>query len=257
MNSLFDSLPTWAIGLGLFLACCLASELGGLRRRRLPSPGETIYATSAAVSLLALMIGFTFSVALNRYEARRELVVEEAAALTSLWERVQFQPAAERAAMSAIVRDYTDQRLRYFQQGTPTDRRRAADHAANALQERLWTTARQLSAGPNPPLVTRMLVEGLTRVDDASWRRESIGREHIPLLVIDLLALFAIVTAASLGYTGAAHRLVSRRTNIAFFLLVASSIFLVLDLDRPRTGVVLVSQQPMLELQARLAAIAL
>lgn len=249
MNSLLDTLPIFVIGPCLLVALCLLAEIAGRFRRRRSVDGETGYAASAAVSLLALLVSFTFSVALNRYDNRRDLVVEEAAAIGMVWQRAKLFREPTRGTAEATLRRYIDVRLDYFQRDRQTDRTRPSDAAGRELRLSLWAVADDMNAQNVQPLVTRALIDALTRMDDAAARRESIAREHIPLLVIDMLAMFSLIVAALLGYTGAVHGRVTRAANWAFFVLVTLAIMLVLDLDRPRTGLVTVSQLPMLELE--------
>ncbi|WP_426168454.1 hypothetical protein [Sandarakinorhabdus sp. DWP1-3-1] len=250
MNSLIDILPIEIIGPGLFLALCLVAEVAGRFRRRRALGGETGYAASAAVSLLALLVSFTFSVALNRYDGRRDLVVEEAAAIGMVWQRAKLLREPTESEVKASLGRYIDGRLDYFQRDRQTDRTRPTDAAGRSVRLSLWNVADRLNTAGDQPLTTRALVDALTRMDDAAARRESMAREHIPLLVMDMLAMFTLIVAAILGYTGAVHGHVTRMANWAFFVLVTLAIVLVLDLDRPRTGLITVSQLPMLELEA-------
>lgn len=253
LNALLDSLPIWAI-LPLLLGVLVLAELSGaVLRQRLDTSAETFYSTSAAISLLALLIGFTFSVALNRYDTRRDLVVEEAGAITMMWQRIQMETEPQRGAMSLFVRAYVDERLRYFEENVTVDRRRAADIAADAMMTELWMHARAMNEADVRPMMTRALIDALTRVDDAAWRREAAAREHIPQLVMDLLVLFSVMTAAIIGYTTATRRRVNQIPNVAFLVLLTLAFAMVIDLDRPRAGLVQVSQQPMIELRGDIA----
>jgi hypothetical protein len=119
--------------------------------------------------------------------------------------------------------------------------------------DRMWHYARAMNEADQRPLMTRALIDALTRVDDAAWRREAAAREHIPQLVMDLLVLFSVMTAAIIGYTTATRRRVNQIPNIGFLLLLTLAFGMVLDLDRPRSGLVQVSQQPMIELRGDLA----
>ncbi|MGL4541950.1 MAG: hypothetical protein ACRCUI_05530 [Polymorphobacter sp.] len=254
VHSFVDVTPIWAIGALLLTMIGLATTLGGKLRARVAINVDSFPATSASVTMLSLLIGFTFSVALNRYDTRRDLVVEEAAALTMVWERARLEPTETRDRIQPLVQQYLAQRLAYFQHGVVVDRQRAADVVAEDVQNKLWGIANQLVVTDTRPLITRALLDAMTRVDDAAWRRESAAREHIPLLVIDLLVLFSLITAAIIGYSTGSQQKVNRPINIAFFTLLTLAILMVLDLDRPRSGLVRVSQQPMIDLQADMAA---
>ena len=248
INSLIDTLPIHIIASLLFLFLVLVAELGSYRRRKRGLGNETVYAATAAVSLLALMISFTFSVALNRYDTRRELVVEEATAIQMAWQRAKLVGEPTRSSVEETLGRYVDQRLRYFQQDRLTDRSRPSDQIGRSLRQELWADADAANNAAVQPLLARGLVDAFGRIDDVAAKRESMAREHIPLLVIDLLVLFSLIAAAMLGYTSAVQDGVNRVANWAFFLLITLAITLVLDLDRPRTGMVIVSQLPMQEL---------
>jgi hypothetical protein len=248
MSAAINLLPGWVIAILLFGLLWAASLAGNRLRDRRGYTNETSYATSAAVSLLVLLIGFTFSLALNRYDSRRALVVDETAAIFTVWERLPMERQPERAAMMKLMRDYADQRLAYFTYGIDLDHQLRADEAADALMDRMWVIVRRMAETNTQPVMTRMMMDNLGKIDDVAWRREDMARAHIPFVVIDLLVIFSLLTAASMGFSGPRDRRV-HPTHLIFFALNSAAIMLVLDLDRPRTGLVLVSQRPMVELQ--------
>jgi hypothetical protein len=253
MATLISIMPGWLIAILLFTLLVLASEVGSRLRRRLNTSGETIYAASAAVSLLVLLIGFTFSLSLNRYDTRRDLAVEEAAAIYSLWQRLPLIAAPAGPKLAQLTRGYAEQRLDYFTRGIDHDQALRADRAGDIIVERMWNLVRGLTEKETTPLIARMLMDNLTRIDDAAWRRETMAREHIPYFVLDLLVIFALMTATSLGVVGPPGRRV-HVTHVIFFGLTAAAIVLLVDLDRPRTGLVLVSQRPLVEVLAVMTA---
>jgi hypothetical protein len=102
-------------------------------------------------------------------------------------------------------------------------------------------------------MTTRMMIDGLARLDDVAWRREDMARAHIPRLVINLLVAFSLLTAISMGISAPKDKHV-HPSHLIFFVLNAAAIMLVFDLDRPRIGLVQVSQRPMVELRAIMQA---
>lgn len=253
MAAIVTILPTWLVAILLFGLLWFGSWLGNVLRERLRIITETPYATSAAVSLLALLIGFTFSMSLNRYDNRQALVLEETAAIGALWQRLPLLPPPQRAEMETLTRGYADQRLAYFSSGIDRDTALRADQAADDLTQRMWDIVRDMSAANDQPLIARMLMDNLTRIDDAAWRREALGHQHVPGLVIDLLVIFSFFTAISMGFTAPRDKRV-HPTHLIFFALTGSAIMLMLDLDQPRTGLVRVSQRSMAEVIAIMAA---
>jgi hypothetical protein len=253
MSAIITILPGWAIVILLWVLLSAAAMVGAWMRERWQFEREASYAASAAVSLLVLLIGFTFSLALNRYDSRRALVVEEAAAIFAVWERLPLESTATRAAMAPLLQTYAQQRLDYFTFGVDLDGQLRADLGADLTMGKLWAIVHGLAANNDRMVITRMLMDNLGRIDDAAWRREDMARAHIPFLVIDLLVVFSLLTAISMGFVGPPNRR-HHPTHLLFFALNAAAIMLVLDLDRPRSGMVLVSQRPIIELQAIMAA---
>ena len=253
MATLISIMPGWLIALVLFSLLTLASEIGSRVRLRLHSAGETVYAAAAAVSLLALLIGFTFSLSLNRYDNRRDLAVEEAAAIYSLWRRLPMVAPPVRAELAQLTRDYGKQRLAYFTIGIDHDQALRADRAGDVIVDRIWNLVRGLTEAQAAPLIVRTMMDNLSRIDDTAWRREAMAREHIPYFVLDLLVVFTLLTATSLGIVAPPGRRI-HATHIIFFALASAAIVLLVDLDRPRTGLVLVSQRPLVEVLAIMSA---
>lgn len=254
ITSFIDGNPATILGLLLLVLMLIVGETAGRLRRRMTAPGETLYAAAAAVSLLGLLVGFTFNVALNRYDERRDLVVEEAAAITMAWERSAFLPPGAREEVRNHLRRYVDARRNFFQRGQATDRQRRPDAAGRAVRQQLWDVALAVEAAGDKPLMLRAFLDALSRMDDAAANREAMAREHIPINVVVVLAIVSLVTAGCLGYAGATAGPAARRANGAFFFMVAITLVTVLDIDRPRTGLVNVSQQPMRDLEALLDA---
>jgi len=252
MAMLITLAPVWAIALVLFVLLWLVSAFGSRLRDRLAFTNETAYATSAAVSLLALLLGFTISLAINRYDNRRDLVVEEAAAIFAVWQRLPLIEGPARAELAQLTRRYADQRFEYFTTGIDQDSALRADRSADLTVDRMWRIVRGLSEAETTPLIARMLMDNLTRIDDAAWRREAMARAHVPVIVVDLIVVFSLLTAISLGFSAPpGHRV--HPTHLIFFALNAASIMLLLDLDQPRSGLVLVSQRPLIEVAAIMA----
>lgn len=249
MFLIFDTLQGPIAAALLFALLWLASVIGARLRDRLKLSNDSVYATTATVSLLVLLIGFTFSLALNRYDGRRALVVEEASAIHAIWKRLPLEPQPQRDALAVLVQHYADQRLAYFAFGIDLDDQMRADEAADAMMDDMWALIQSTAVTTQQPAIARMMMDSLGRADDVAWRREEVARAHIPTLVVNLLVVFSLLTAASIGFSGpSGHRL--HLTHLIFFAMTASAIMLVLDLDQPRTGLVRVSQRPIIELQA-------
>lgn len=235
---------------GLLLLAMLVAYEVGLRlhaRLRARSDGDAegssdeSYAMSGVFGLLALLMAFAFGLALDRFEERRVLVVAEANAIGTLASRVALAPEASRPALLAELGRYARARLEV---GLATDpaRSNAALARADALHarfgERLYAA---LADGPGDARMT-LLVPAYNEAGDIAAERRAARAARLPGMVIALLALYCVAGAGMLGYTvagsGARHRLAAG----VFFVLLAFAFATILDLDRPRGGVIHVPQ---------------
>lgn len=253
MELLSDSypyMPLWLLGLLFFAALLVAREIGfALRRRRsvVPGQGEDTFAMTSVLGLLALLIAFTFSLASHRYDTRRELVVQEANALGTTWLRTQLVDSPGREALQRVLLRYVAARVTYGEA-----RNARAENAAYATTESLqaesWDVLMEVVAPFRDTPRASLLVTTMNESIDLAATRQAMRQAHIPPRILRLLALFAIVSAAMVGYERGAQR----RATTMLFVLLTLAVTLVLDLDRPSTGILNVPQQPLIDLQRSL-----
>lgn len=260
MNELFYDVNTGLIAGVLLLSMALAIELG--HRLGLRSKGATNEATRAHISgiqssilgILALLLGFTFSLSLQRFDSRSEAVVEEANAIGTAYLRVQLLPAAMRTEVRALLRDYLDLRVQASVL-TAVDRTERQDLLAKAgrAQNALWGYAVQaLEVDPNAYAPT-LFAESVNQLIDNFGKRDAALSRHVPEVVLLLLYGTFLMTGAIVGFsTGiAGHR--PSMVSYVLVALIVVLVFIILDLDRPRRGLIEVSQKSLLDLQSGIA----
>jgi hypothetical protein len=235
--------------LGLLVA---ARELGAFLRRRIESRGtyeraetEQGYMLSAMLGLLALLVAFTFSVALNRYETRRALVVTEANAIGTFILRTDL--FADPRPVRASLRAYVGRRLEdgWLDRSDP-----AQEARENAAQRQLWqATIRALADDRRTPLVANLLGP-LNAAFYTAAARKAERAARLPGRVMVTLLLYTLAASLVMGYAIGDRRL--RALSYMLFALLILSVGLILDLDLPQTGSILVSQAPMEEVFATL-----
>jgi hypothetical protein len=202
----------------------------------------------AVLGLLGLLLGFTFAMAVGRYEARRDLVLREANAIGTAWLRADFLPSPQRGEIKAILRDYTAHRLATVAAAAKDPQRFAAARREVAgFHARLWEGGRSaVAASPSP--VTATLIMSLNEVIDLDASRMAAGRNHVPGAVWLLLLLVAGCGSWASGYGSGAGGPRSTFSQAVFPLLIAVVITLIADIDRPQRGLIGVSQLPLEEL---------
>lgn len=227
-----------------------AGEIGywlGERAARRGAPGVATL-EAAILGLLALMIGFTFSMALSRYESRREGVVAEATAIGTTALRARLLPAPHNSETVALLRAYVQLRL------DPARPFSDVIASSNAIQEALWQQAKAVVAKDNAMVPTGLFLQALNEMIDSQEKRLAALNDRLPLII--LIALYG-VSIVGIGFAGYGSGIESKRTRLPVYLagvLVATMVLLIQDIDRAGTGFITVNQQPMADVAAAIAA---
>jgi hypothetical protein len=248
----YSLLSIFLVGLAVVL---VAGEIGWQLGMRAEGRGGESIATleGAVLGLLALIIGFTFAMALARFEARRDAVVNEANAIGTTALRARLLPEPQRTETLKLLRDYVQVRLDLARSSLSLTESPAAVDRSNALQEAIWQQAKAVAARDNAMVPTGLFIQTLNEMIDSQGKRLAALRNRIPNSV--LLSLFCIAAVAS-AFAGYASGLETRRTRLPVYLLglvVCAVLVLILDLDRPTAGFIKVSQQPMIDTAASIA----
>ncbi len=249
--SWLETIPLVAGGLIILAALFLAVEAGFRGERRLrPKDGQRRggleFLLSAVLGLLALLLGFTFSLSLSRYEARRVLVVQEANAIGTTWLRASLLQEPWRGQITGLLRTYTDTRVRWSE--ASEDTRDAA--ATSDLQRRLWGVMGAMIRGETSPVLERGAMEAMNESFDLAAARQAARSARVPEQVLTVLALYSLICMVMLGYIHGLNGQPHRVPTALLLILLSLAWVVILDLDRPRNGAIQVSQQPLIDLRA-------
>ncbi len=218
----------------------LAHRSGRRRARAGDAPLPT-EASSALLALLGLLLAFTVSMAVGRFEARKQLVIAEANAIGTAALRTQLLPAPHAAESRALLRDYAAQRVRWGEAARTEATEREVEAADARIQRALWSHA-IAAAALRPDPQHALYVAALNEVIDVQAERIHARANRVPESVILLLAtvgMLALAVAARLhGRNGARGALDYHALALAVWLVIA----LIVDLDQPRRGWVQVDQ---------------
>lgn len=250
LAGLIDLVPLAAIPAVLVVLFFVAADVGFRCHRRFGGNGgaeDETQVLSTALLVLALLLGFTFSMALNRYDERRQLVVQEANDIGTAWLRAGLVPAPHGPALQAPLADYARVRMT---SPRPEETEKLA--RAAALRNEVWARTGPAQAVLDGPRAVS-LVSAINAVLDTGTQREKAVAARVPGEVILLLVIFASVACFLLGYTLDAHGHRHRFASAILFLLMGLTIMLILDLDRPADGAILIDQSAMESLVAGLA----
>ncbi len=248
----------WLIVLVLVAVLLLATELafrtGRLTASRYGEVAKEGAGTiqGAVLALDGLLLAFTFSLAAARFDARKLLVVDEANAIGTAHRRAALAPEPERGAIEDVLRRYVDARLEAVQAGTDERARLAATARDEELQRELWSLCASLGRS-HPTMTMSLLISSGNDVIDVAAKQAMALDDHVPESVLFLLYLASALAMAAIGFENGLNGLRQPVVTSILTVLIALTVFVILDLDRPRRGLIRVSQKSMLELRDDLA----
>ena len=204
--------------------------------------------TNASMTLLALIIGFSFSMAVSRYDQRKNYEEEEANAIGTEYVRVDLLPGADGARVRQLLTQYLDQRLLFYTIRNP-QQLELVDTETAKLQAEMWSTIQRVArAEPTP--VFALVVAGMNDVLNRQGYTQAAWWNRIPVGAWGLMVSIAISSSLLIGY--GANRRGFLFTILPF--LVSIAFFLIADIDSPRRGVIRVVPQNLTSLSQSLHA---
>jgi hypothetical protein len=192
----------------------------------------------AVFGLLGLLIAFTFSGAAARFDARRALIVEEANSIGTAWLRLDLLPGNAQPALREKFRQYLDARLAAFRK-IPDLAAAAADlDRANVLQTEIWAQAIAACRDSGSQPATMLVLPALNEMFDVAATRTTAAQMHPPLIIYLLLGLLVLAGSLLAGYGMGVGRIRNWVHALAFVLVMAVAVYVILDYEFPRVGLI-------------------
>ncbi len=245
-----DAIPMWLF-LPLAIAVGLAAVESGYRFGRwrharateeLPAPVAAMVA--AVLGLLALLLGFTFSLAASRFDARRQAVLEEANAIGTTFLRARLLPEPQRTESLHRLREYADLRIR----GLTKSGVAGLLARSGELHEELWSRAVAVAEQDPEAITTGLYIQSLNALIDVHSKRVLVGlRSRIPASIWLVLFGLSSIGMASVGYQAGLSDTRRSPEMPILTLAFAAVLFLIVDLDRAHEGALRVGQQAMVD----------
>jgi len=250
-GGLLDALPLWGLFLAIMALVLISIEggyrLGNYRRSRssLEKEAPVGAMVGSTLGLLAFFLAFTFGLAANRFDTRRQVLLDEANAIGTAYLRAGMLPD-RREEIRVLLRDYVDTRLNAAQSGRIAEGIRRSEQ----LQEQLWTQAVALGEAHPTSIVVGLFVQSLNEVIDLHAKRVAVGvRNRIPGVIWVALFAIAVLSLTAMGYH-AGLAATSRSPAVLVVAFTFSAVIgVIADLDRPQDGFLTTSQQAMIDLQ--------
>jgi len=202
---------------------------------------------AATLTLLGLIIGFSFSMVISRYDQRKNYEEEEANAIGTEYVRADLLPMADAARVRKLLKNYVDQRVLFYE---THDVRQLDDVEAQTaqLQSELWSIVRE-SAAKQPTPTVALAISGMNDVLNSQGYTQAAWLNRLPIGAWGLMGAIAVFSNLLIGYG-------ARRRSMALFLIlplaVSMSFLLIADIDSPRRGLIRVVPQNLLSLSQSL-----
>jgi hypothetical protein len=245
------------IAAALFALLLLVAEVGFRRGRAILTPLEEHAKNplstlqGALAGLLSLLLAFSFAMANTRFDERKKLLVEEANAIGTAELRARLLAEPFRTVLSDLFLQYVDTRLRTYDAEPDSPGWREAEAGTERLQQQLWRLAMQSGAKDPNVVPSGLFLTALNEVIDVRDKRDAARANHVPQPTLVLLFVVACFTMGLIGQGcgGGGYRHFSALLVVA--AAISLTILVIVDLDRPVSGLIQVRQQNMLDLRDR------
>jgi hypothetical protein len=232
------------------VALWLAARIGvAFRKRDIPDEDtrhDLDLAVAATLTLLGLIIGFSFSMATSRYDQRKNLEEAEANAIGTEYLRADLLPAADAARVRALLVEYLNERILFYKT-RDEDQLRQINDATNQLQAGLWSAVKVPASDPRSTSVLGLVISGMNDVLNSQGYTQAAWWNRIPMAAWIMMALIAICANMMFGY-GARRAKPGAVDLLVLPLVLSIAFFLIADIDSPRRGVIRVSPQNLISL---------
>jgi hypothetical protein len=225
----------------LFIGLIVCVQIGHFVGRRLPAlkvkdkdAGGTLDA--AVFGLLGLLLAFSFSDALSTYEVHRDLLAEEASAVSGAYARIDLLPAISQSPLRILMRQYVQARIDTYQAVIYSSAADATIARSRQLEEQIWKKAIDAAIASGNPAITNQVIDSFDKMFDAPVRQRAAQYRHPPLVIYVLMFTVAMMAALLAGYRMAAHPSLPIVHGVIFAAAVSITIYVIVDLEYPRFG---------------------
>ena len=202
---------------------------------------------NASLTLLALIIGFSFSMAVSRYDQRKNYEEEEANAIGTEYVRADLLPATDATKIKELLRQYLDHRLVFFTTRDEQELLRVNDETAR-LQDQMWSVVAR-DATAQQTAIMGLVTSGMNDVLNRQGYTQAAWWNRIPTGAWTLMLALGVCCSLLVGY--GAHQKKGLLFGVLPFLL-SIAFFLIADIDSPRRGVIRVHPQNLISLSESL-----
>lgn len=244
--SLLQYIPTYLLAVALIILLIAFYFIGRTVRKKMrhqAASGDLLNVGNTLLGLLALLLAFSFGMSNNRYDVRRSLLVDELNAIGTAVQRADVYPDSIRTKLRKEFKNYIETRILYYRLGVDNKLINEYYNQSQAVSSRIWKVAAQHTRSDRETEKVAQLLPALNSMGDIASSRLSAHLAKIPDTIIYFLLLLSLSSAFLMGY--------ERKNSIdwvsimGFSMMLSLTIFVIIDLDRPRSGLISLDEQNM------------
>jgi hypothetical protein len=253
--SILQSTPTFVVTIILFALIVIFYVVG----HRLRSKAIKKNLTEATIDfggingmllgLLGLILAFTFSMSNSRFDTRRQLIIEEANAIGTVILRTDIYPDSVRQLLRRNLMEYVEARIAFCQADLNIEKLTEHYLHADQVGKKIWAIAATYARTDDRATLNSQLIPALNNMIDITTTRRAAGEATIPNSIMYFLFILCLSMSFLLGYDNKTK--IDWIVVVGFALMLSTTLFMIIDLDRPRSGLITmdVPIQKMVELR--------
>jgi len=245
-----------SVMLALLLAACEIGYRRGLADAGAPDSLRTLMSgTGAAIlGLLGLLLGFSLSMAIARWDTRRDVIISESNAIGTLSLRAGLLEDPVRGRLREALRAYSDARIALGGSRNRPDELRAARRESEALHVVIWSVVESANRPTTANATLASLISSANELIDLHELRLASVENHLPPALFLLLMALGALSVAFLAWSfgAASHR--GRAPMVLLALLIGSVLLLIMDVNRPQRGRIEVGVAPLERVKESISA---
>ncbi len=205
---------------------------------------------AGTLGLLALILGFTFNMALQRYNNRSQAVIKEASAIGTVLLRTKLLPHPYDSLTYSQLQQYVNLRIAVSKTAyARVSEQELLNEETRKLQSDIWINAVRAARIDPRQVTTGYYIEALNSMIDAQGESNALLMLHVPEVILFLLFIVFIMSGALVGYASGLGKKRSSIPALLMTFLICLVVFIIIDLDRPKRGIIKVNQDSMMQLK--------
>lgn len=241
---ILNSIPSVFIAFVVFVLMVVFARIGTYRavkkikKLKIERHDSTGTLTASSIGLFALMLAFTFSMATSKFDNRRNIIIEEANNIGTAMLRMELYNDSIKNQLKENFKKYIDARIAYYDAKADDDKMKEQLHFSNLYSNKLWKIVADASKNKEYTVASMQMIPALNEMIDVVTTRHAIVEARVPEGIFFVLIFMAVLCSYFVGYTSFLPVSFDWGIIVGFALLSSVIIYLTLDLDRPRRGLI-------------------